>query len=730
MTTPPRTEDRSARLELRVHGLDCAEEVALLKRAVGPVVGGDEHLAFDVLRGKLTVLPSASTTSLEPVRGAVADTGMRAEPWGEPGGEQGFWQRRGHAVSVAGSGLLLAAGFLTHSWLAGDVLEALAGHGIEATRGVPPAARLLYLAAMLVGGWFLLPKAWFAARSLRPDMNLLMVIAVTGAVAIGQWLEAAVVAFLFGLSHFLEGWSVGRARRAVEALLDQTPETARLRDAGEREVPVSAVRVGSVFIVKPGERMPLDGRVVAGESSVDQAPITGESTPVAKQAGDEVFAGSINGSGALEVRSTRQAADTTLARILRLVEEAQARRAPSERWVDRFARIYTPVVLLAAILVFLVPPLVTGAAWRAWLYQALVLLVIACPCALVISTPVSVIASLAAASRGGVLIKSGAFVETPARLRALAFDKTGTLTEGRFRVVELLPLAGHDEAGLLARAASLEARSEHPLARAIVDHARSRGLAPPAATRFRALEGRGATGRVDGIPSWIGSHRYLRERGQGSREVREHLEALSGAGRTTLVVGTDDQVCGFIGVADAPRPEAEEVVAELHRLGIEHVVMLTGDNAATATAVATATGIDEVGSELLPEAKVTAVEELRRRFGTVAMVGDGINDAPALASSSLGIAMGAAGSDAALETADVALMTDDLRRLPWLVRHSRRTLATIRVNIGFALGVKALVFALALAGVATLWLAIAADMGASLLVIGNGLRLLKGERTS
>lgn len=725
---PMRSEEASdtGEFSLRVQGLDCAEEVAVLKRAVGPAVGGEEHLTFDVLRGKMTVLPSSPSSSPTAVLAAIDRTGMRAELWGAPRGEEGFWRRRGRAVSVTASGGLLVAGFVFHALWAGGAGSAFAGDGGAAAGAVPAGVRILYIAAILAGGWFVLPKAWHAARSLRPDMNLLMAIAVTGAVVIGEWLEAATVVFLFGLSHVLEGWSVARARRAVEALMELSPETVRLWDGGrEVQVSASAVEPGSLFIVKPGEKVPLDGEIVSGESYVDQAPITGESVPVSKVPGDLVYAATVNGSGALEVRSTRVAGDTTLARIIRLVEAAQSRRSPSERWVDRFARVYTPAVLALATLVFLIPPLLADGAWETWFYRALVLLVIACPCALVISTPVSVVASLAAASRAGVLIKGGAFIEAPARLRALAFDKTGTLTEGRFRVVELVPLDGHGEEDLLARAAALETWSEHPLARAIVDHAGGLGVSYTPAARFRSLEGRGAAGDVEGVSCWVGSHRYLEERGQGTPELYERLEAIAGAGRTVVVVGTDDHVCGLIGVADAVRTEAAEVVAQLHGQGIEHLVMLTGDNEATAVAVANTIGLDDVRPELLPEDKVAAVEALRERFGTVAMVGDGINDAPALAASSLGIAMGAAGSDAAIETADIALMTDDLRRLPWLVEHSRRTLRTIRVNIGFSLGIKALVLLLAMVGIATLWLAIAADMGASLLVIGNGLRLLR-----
>lgn len=717
----------SEKLELRVHGLDCAEEVATLTRAVAPVVGGEEHLAFDVLRGKMIVRSSA-TASPDAVRAAIRGTGMRVEPWSNsPTGQSD--RQRTRAVSVAVSAAFLLAGFALHARLVGGVSVALAGEGVGGAHMVPAVVRWLYLAAMLTGAWFLIPKAWHAARSLRPDMNLLMVIAVTGAVAIGEWLEGATVAFLFGLSHVLEGWSVARARRAVEALLDLSPETARVvEDDVEREVPAGAVPPGSLFVVRPGEKIPLDGEVVAGDSHVDQATVTGESVPVPKRAGDEVFAATVNGSGALEVRSTREAGDTTLARIIRLVEEAQARRSPSERWVDRFARVYTPAVLLLAVVVFLAPPLLAGGAWEVWFYRALVLLVIACPCALVISTPVSVVASIAAASRAGVLVKGGTFIEAPARLRAIAFDKTGTLTQGRFRVIDVVPLDGHSEAELLARAAALETRSEHPIALAIMEGADRLRVSYRPAADFQSLEGRGATGLVDGVSYWVGSHRLLEERGQRTEELDRRLQEISGAGRTVVVVGNDKHVCGLLGVADAVRPEAKEVVSRLHRLGIERVVMLTGDNEATAHAVAASTGIDEAFAELLPDDKVAVVEALQEQYGTVAMVGDGINDAPALARAGLGVAMGAAGSDAAIETADIALMTDDLRRLPWLIEHSRRTLRTIRSNICFALGIKAVVLSLALAGVATLWLAIAADMGASLLVIGNGLRLLQVRR--
>jgi Cd2+/Zn2+-exporting ATPase len=441
--------------------------------------------------------------------------------------------------------------------------------------------------------------------------------------------------------------------------------------------------------------------------------------------GDEVYAGTINGDGALVVESTRPASDTTLARIARMVGEAQSRRSPSEQWVETFARYYTPAVMIAALLVLVVPPLAFGGAWAVWLYRALVLLVIACPCALVISTPVTVVAALASAARNGVLVKGGVFVEAPARLKAVSLDKTGTLTEGRMVVVEVVPLSGHTEVELLERAAALEAHSTHPLARAILEFANGRGVTIPAADEFRILPGKGAAGRVGGTEYWVGSHRYLEERGQETPDVHERLEALARAGRTVVVVGNDRHVCGFIALADQVRAEAKQAVADLRAAGVGHVVMLTGDNRGTAEAIARETGVDEVYAELLPADKVAKVEELVAKYGSVAMVGDGVNDAPAMGRATVGIAMGAVGTDAAIETADIALMSDDLSKLPWLVRHSRRALGVIRQNIAFALGVKALFVILTFVGYSSMWGAIAADTGTSLLVVFNALRLLR-----
>lgn len=717
-------------LQFRIHGMDCAEEVAVLKREVGPVVGGDANLAFDILNAKMSVAAGSPATA-DSVTDAVARTGMRAEPWRQEGtalGNEDFWERNRRTILTTAGGGLLVLAVAIHVFSSG--VSAIFDHA-EGAGGPPWSARVLYVLSALASAWTVLPKAWIAAKRLRPDMNLLMTVAVAGAVGLGEWLEAASVAFLFALSLALEAWSVGRARRAVAALMDLTPATARLLhpDGREEAVPPSDVPVGARFVIRPGDRLPLDGRVVEGSGGVDQSPITGESVPIQKNPGDEVYAGTINGDGLLTVESTKQASDTTLARITRMVGEAQSRRAPSEQWVERFARVYTPAVMLLALVVGLVPPLLAGGEWGVWFYRALVLLVIACPCALVISTPVSIVAALAAAARSGVLVKGGVFIEAPARLKAVAFDKTGTLTEGTPSVVEVVPLGGHTEVELLELAASLEARSTHPLARAIVAEAMRRGISARPAEDFRILPGKGAEGRIGDTAYWLGSHRYLEERGQETPDVHEQLEGMTRAGRTVVVVGNSSQLIGLLALADRVRSESKGIVAALRAAGIEHVVMLTGDNRGTAEAIAGETGVDEVHAELLPADKVTKVEELVAKYGAVAMLGDGVNDAPALARATLGLAMGAAGSDAAIETADVALMSDDLSKLPWLIRHSRRTMSVIRQNIAFSLGVKAVFVVLTFAGYSSMWGAIAADMGASLLVVFNGLRLLAPGKT-
>jgi Cd2+/Zn2+-exporting ATPase len=710
----------------KVQGMCCAEEVAVLRRelAVLPVV---EDVSFDILRARMTVRFAPDREDNDAVIAAVRKTGMTALPWSEESAaappRSSRWKQPREMLTLV-SGLAVAAGFTVHAGLAG--LRAAIGEGAA----VPLVARGLYLLAVVAGVWMVAPKAWYAARRLRPDMNLLMVIAVAGAVGIGEWFEAATVAFLFALSLVLESWSVARARRAVASLMALTPPKARIvcpKDRCEELVDVASVEVGTTLIVKPGEKFPLDGTVRTGSTTADQSPITGESMPVSKAIGDSVYAGTINGMGAVEVVTTKPAADTTLARIVRMVSDAQSRRAPSEQWVDTFARYYTPLVMALAVVVALVPPLLLTGAWSYWFYQSLVLLVIACPCALVISTPVSIVSALTSAARRGVLVKGGLYVEAPAGIQAIAMDKTGTLTEGRPTVVRVVPLSGHTDSELLEIAAAIEARSEHPLAHAIVSFAAGRGIQPTAAEAYQAIQGKGATAVLAGQEVWIGSHRYLEERAQETPEMHQTLEDLATTGHSVVVIGNNHHVCGFIAIADQVRAQARDAVTALRLAGVKHIIMLTGDNRGTAQAIARQTGVDEVRAELLPEDKLHAVDDLVARYGRVAMVGDGVNDAPAMARATLGVAMGAVGTDAAIETADIALMGDDLSRLPWLIRHSRRTLAVIRQNIVLSLAVKAIFVVLTLAGHASLWAAIAADMGVSLLVVGNAMRLLATE---
>ena len=694
----------------KIEGMDCHEEVAILERRLKGL-SGLEALHADILGQRLNIKYDAAKLTASTIAEAVAQTGMRA--WLE------HERPTGPAPSAATRRLfVVASGILTG-----------AGMALELAGADHRAVVATYVLAIASGGVYSVRRAMHAARSLALDINVLMLVAVSGAMVLGQWSEGAAVVFLFSLAQLLEARAMERARGAIRALMDLTPAEALVRDAasGEfRRVAVDEIAVGDIVVVRPGEKVPLDGRVAAGESHVNQAPVTGESLPAEKRVDDEVFAGTINGRGALDVRVTRRRGDSTLARIIHMVEQAQAQRAPSQTFVERFARIYTPAVLLLALAIGILPPLVLGAGWSAWIYRALVLLVISCPCALVISTPVSVVSALAAAARQGVLIKGGAHLERLANVRCVAFDKTGTLTKGELRVVDVLPLNGAGPERILQLAAALERRSEHPIGAAIVARAKEQGLAPLAVDHFQALPGLGADAFVDGTRVVIGSHRLFEERGTCSPDVHARIEdaALAAGGQTMVIVGAEAPI-GIIRVSDRPRESAREAVRLLREHGVAHVALLTGDHAAAAGALGEAVGVDEVRAGLLPADKVRAVEELRRRYGTLAMVGDGINDAPALAAADVGIAMGVAGSDAALETADVALMADELLKLPYALRLSRATVGNVRANIAFSIGLKGVFMVLAVMGVATLWMAVVADMGASLIVIANALRLLR-----
>ena len=729
------SSDGAVQASFRVVGLDCAEEVAVLQREVG-TRPGVESLDFDVLNAKMTVTFDPERTSPDAVVAATAATGMRAIPWEQRVAAReasSFWQEHGRLVMAGASGGLILVALLVHWLLHGSLMDALFGAEAGDGHTVPLPAIVLHLGAIVAGAWFVAPKALHSARRLRPDMNLLMTVAVIGAAGIGEWFEAATVAFLFAVALLLEQWSVGRARRAVASLMDLTPAVARYicpHDGDLMERPVGEVPVGAIVLVRPGERIPLDGTVTQGTTTVNQSPITGESQPVSKGVGEEVFAGTINEDGAIEFRSTKPADDTTMARIIHLVQEAQGRRAPSQQFVDKFAVYYTPAMMLLSLAVMVLPPLLMAASFAEWFYRGLVILVVACPCALVISTPVSIVSALTSAARNGVLIKGGMYLEAAGRLRAVALDKTGTLTHGLPEVQQLIALNGHSPRELLERAAALEANSRHPLAKAILRRAHAEGIAVKRAGDFRAIQGKGARGLVDGRPFWIGSHRMMHEMEMETQEAHDAAEKYEDAGHSVIIVGNDSHVCGLITVADAVRAEARQCIEDLRRLGVRKVVMLSGDNEGTARAVAEQTGVDEFLAELLPEDKVEAVEALTAQWGATAMIGDGVNDAPAMAAATFGIAMGATGTDTALEAADIAFMSDDLSKLPWLIRHSRRTLAVIQQNIAFALGLKFLFIALTMLGTASLWMAIAADMGASLLVIFNGLRLLHGHKDS
>lgn len=723
-------------MSFRIKGMDCGDEVAAIKSTLAGIVGPEEHLLFDLINNKLTVLvPKEHSTAEVEIRKAIAQTGMEAIPWTEAcasgvcGIEEGFWSHRGRLVMCVLSGLLLGAAFLWQT-VGHESPLSISSEGSGKGHALPLEVVVFYVGAILTGAWFVVPKAVFSLRKLRPDMNLLMTLAVIGAMWIGEWFEAASVTFLFSLALLLETWSVGHARKAIKNLMDLTPTKARCIcpvDGDIEEKAVEEVPVGTVLLVRPGERIPLDGFIAKGQTSVNQAPITGESMPVFKKEGDEVFAGTINGEGAIEFKSTRVVSDTTLGRIIRMVEEAQSRRAPSEQWVEKFSRFYTPLMLVLALSIAVFAPILLGGDWEKWFYQALVILVIACPCALVISTPVSIVAGITSAVRNGVLIKGGVFLEAAAHLKAVALDKTGTVTYGQPNVLGIIPLNGHTADEVLARAAALESHSTHPLARAILKEAAARNMTLPSVQDYTITPGLGAEATIEGKPYWIGSHRMLIEKGLNSYQVERFAAELQETGQSLVALGCEKHVCGIIGVADALRAEAKQVVASLKQLGISKVAMLTGDNQQAAKSVATSIGVDEVWAELLPQDKVRVVGELTKEYGEVAVVGDGVNDAPAMAAARLGIAMGAMGTDAAIETADIVLMSDDLLRLPWLVGHARRTLRIIKENIAFALGLKLVFIVLALTGMATLWLAIAADMGGSLLVIFNSLRLLNGK---
>lgn len=692
----------------RIEGMDCREEVALLERRFKNM-RGLEGFHADVMAQKLHVKYDAAKLTPSAIAGAVADAGMRA--WLE------------HEEPVATGGRSARTRFVWLSASAAWYLGAL----IFAYAGAPALnSTVCYALAILSAMPLVARKAWHSLKEASLDIHLLMLVATIGAIMLGEWGEAAAVVFLFAVAQMLEAYTLERARSAVRSLIDLAPTEVLLREGSqERRIPVAQATPGAVAIVKPGEKLAVDGVVVSGTSALNQAPVTGESLPVDKGPGDEVYAGSINGYGALDVRITRLARDSRLACIIHLVEQAQAQRAPSQVFIERFSKGYTPVVIGLAVWLAVMGPAFMGGTPYEWFYRSLVLLVVACPCALVISTPVSIVSALAGAARQGVLIKGGAHLERLAEVRCIAFDKTGTLTRGAPDVVEVYALDGLSPDAILALAATVERRSEHPIATAIVREAESRALPLAVAGDVVALPGKGAEGHVDGASILVGNHRVFEERGLCHPALHARIEAISATGRTAVLVARNGEAIGMIEVADQPRPASRDAITMLRELGITSIAMLTGDSEGTARTVASHLGVDEYRAELMPEDKVTAISDLRARYGVVAMVGDGINDAPALASADVGIAMGAAGSEAALETADVALMADELMKLPFAVRLSRATVGNIKMNLGISLGLKFLFVGAALFGYATLWMAVLADTGASVIVVANALRLLR-----
>ena len=698
--------DGLERTVVRIEGMDCASCAATVERRVGQLPGM-HRAVVNSAAGRLDAQHDPGL-SLEQIEKAVRDAGYGVESAQETE-RSPFW-RTPRAVSVFASALLFVTGLAL---------------GLA---GAPEVASVAaYLAAIAVGGVPIFRAALAGLRAKHLDMNVLMTAATVGAVAIGEWAEAASVVVLFAAGNALQVYAIDRTRGAVRALARLAPDEVLVRRGGsETLVPAGEVAVGETVVVRPGERLALDAEVAEGETTVDESPVTGESTPVEKGPGDSVYSGSLNGGGGVLVRVLREASDSTLQRIARLVEEAQATKAPAEQFVDRFSRLYTPIVVAAAIVLAVVPPLL-GGEFGTWFYRALALLIIACPCALVISTPVTVVSGIGAASRRGILVKGGAALEAAGRLKALAFDKTGTLTEGRPVLSRVVALGGRDETGVLALAAALERRSEHPLAHAILSAVGGAGL--PQVSDFRSVSGRGAEGVVNGDRYLIGSTRLFAERQIALDGASRALEAVGAAGETPVVLGNEEAILAVFGVADAVRSDARATLESLRGVGVGKLVMLTGDAEAPAKRIAEELWVG-YRSGLLPEQKVEAVRELVSEHGDAGMVGDGVNDAPALAASSVGFAMGAAGTDVALETADVALMQDDLPKLAEAVRLSRAAERIIKQNVAVSIAIKGLFVLLAPFGLVALWLAVLADMGTSIAVTLNGLRLFRAKGDS
>lgn len=694
----------------KVANMDCADEIKAINEALK--MTGVLKIQANLMSSTVQILHAANVAS-ESLKKAIETTVVKVIDQNK---DENKSANRNRILIVAGSGLLLLAG-LVLGWTHNNGL-------IEDG---------LLLISILLSGSLVFPKAFGSLKRKTLDMNVLMTVAAIGAICIKEYSEASAVVFLFSLSELLESLSVQRARRAIQELLKLSPQKANLvqTDGTVIEKEVSEIKVSDIIRVKAGENIPMDGVVISGSSSVNQAPLTGEAMPVSKIIGEPVYAGTINQEGSLEINVSKVFSDNKISQVIKLVEEAQSQRAVSQKFVDRFAEIYTPTVMILAILTFLIPPLLLSQGWQEWLYKALVLLVIACPCALVISTPVSIVSSLTALARRGVLVKGGAFLEVLGKITALAVDKTGTLTEGKPKVQKIISYNSRSEKEILSIAAALEAHSTHPLAQAILENVSGKKISYSKVEKFSIVSGRGVEGVIEGHSYLLGNHRFAHEVGICTPDLEKVLADLEGQSFSVVVVGHKPhencagEVMGIIALGDAIRVESKNAIIDLKSVGVKKIVVLSGDNQKTVSSVATGLSLDGAFGDLLPEDKVFQIEKLKREFGTVAMIGDGVNDAPAMAKSSLGIAMGFVGSDTAIETADVTLMSDDLNQIVTAISVGRRTLRIIQFNIGFALITKAIFLILTLLGYSNLWIAVAADTGAALLVILNSLRLLK-----
>ncbi|MED4400534.1 heavy metal translocating P-type ATPase [Metabacillus fastidiosus] len=696
----------------RLQGLSCTSCAAKFERNIrGIQTVNDVQLNFGA--SKLTVVGEATIEQLEK---AGAFDGIKVFPERQRIVEEKipFWQKKENRNTLISLFFLILGYVSTYSMGAGHL-----------------STILLFAVSILIGGLSIFKEGFKNLLKLQFDIKTLMTIAIIGAAIIGEWSEGAVVVFLFALSEALESYSMDKARQSIRSLMDIAPKKALVRrNEKEMELDVEDIELGDILIIKPGQKLAMDGEVVKGQSSINQAAITGESIPVLKTIGDEVFAGTINEEGSLEVKVTKRVEDTTIAKIIHLVEEAQAERAPSQAFVDKFAKYYTPAIMAIALLIAVVPPLFMGADWTDWIYRGLALLVVGCPCALVISTPVAIVTAIGNAAKKGVLIKGGIHLEEAGRLKVIAFDKTGTLTKGTPEVTDVYVITDLNENEVLGISMAIEKFSQHPLASAIIRHAEEKGIFSTEykAEDFQSITGKGAKAIVKGQEYYIGSPKLFEEMANLTSSVSENIKELQMQGKTVMLLGTKKNVLGLIAVADQLRDNSADVIQKLSEIGIKKTIMLTGDNQAAGQAIGKKLGLTEVKAELLPQEKLHSIKKLKEQHGNVAMVGDGVNDAPALATATIGIAMGGAGTDTALETADIALMADDLNKLPYTIQLSRRTLGIIKQNIAFALGLKVLALILIVPGWLTLWLAIFADMGATLIVVLNSLRLIKVKK--